>query len=475
MPQLPEIIANFGGKGYVIAPAGFGKTHLIAESTKFSDKRQLILTHTHAGVDAIKRKLQKLEVNSKNYEVETIASYILKLCLSYPLNSGWTKDDPQGEEWETINVHCASLMEKQFIRKMIKASYGGAYIDEYQDCSFQQHKVIMSLAELVPTRILGDPFQAIFEDFHTGIDWQEIERTFELLGKLETPHRWIHSGDPDLGEWLVKVRKNLEEGREISLIEGLPGSVKVHIVGDDDELRNKQIAVCKYFFQEGTTIAIHKGDSLYKAKCHTLAKQTGGAFSSFEEIHGKRIFEFVSKYERANTPKKKLLYLIKFLKEKCFNSINDSLSAASKRGDVCTVRTNTKNPKLAEAANSFLESATPQNLGLLLKEIKRAPEPRIYNRDIFNRLQTIIKKWGTEENISLQEVALKFHSQLRFTGRPLAYPKLIGTTLLVKGQEYDHAIVLEASSLSKKDLYVALTRGSKSLTIISKSNILRPT
>ena len=38
--------------------------------------------------------------------------------------------------------------------------------------------------------------------------------------------------------------------------------------------------------------------------------------------------------------------------------------------------------------------------------------------------------------------------------------------LLVKGLEYDHAVVLDADSLDAKHLYVAMTRGSKSLTII---------
>lgn len=50
----------------------------------------------------------------------------------------------------------------------------------------------------------------------------------------------------------------------------------------------------------------------------------------------------------------------------------------------------------------------------------------------------------------------------------------IGTILLVKGLEFDHAIVLEADSLSKKELYVALTRGAKSLTIVSSSPTLSP-
>lgn len=36
----------------------------------------------------------------------------------------------------------------------------------------------------------------------------------------------------------------------------------------------------------------------------------------------------------------------------------------------------------------------------------------------------------------------------------------------MKGLEYDHAVILDADTLDAKDLYVALTRGSKTLTII---------
>ena len=54
----------------------------------------------------------------------------------------------------------------------------------------------------------------------------------------------------------------------------------------------------------------------------------------------------------------------------------------------------------------------------------------------------------------------------------MTYPKLIGTTLLVKGLEFDHAIVLDAASLTRKELYVALTRGARSVTIISSSRFV---
>jgi len=52
--------------------------------------------------------------------------------------------------------------------------------------------------------------------------------------------------------------------------------------------------------------------------------------------------------------------------------------------------------------------------------------------------------------------------------------RLIGTTLLVKGLEFDHGIVLDAASLSRKELYVALTRGTRSLTLVSSQSTLNP-
>ena len=44
---------NFAGcdRGLVVAPAGCGKTHLIAEAVGHAKGKQLVLTHTHAGVD----------------------------------------------------------------------------------------------------------------------------------------------------------------------------------------------------------------------------------------------------------------------------------------------------------------------------------------------------------------------------------------------------------------------------------------
>lgn len=85
---------------------------------------------------------------------------------------------------------------------------------------------------------------------------------------------------------------------------------------------------------------------------------------------------------------------------------------------------------------------------------------------------SILKIHIDGEAATLLESANNYQRALRHTGRPLRHKKLIGTTLLVKGLEYDHAILLDADSLELKELYVAMTRGSKSLTIISNSSAL---
>lgn len=61
-----------------------------------------------------------------------------------------------------------------------------------------------------------------------------------------------------------------------------------------------------------------------------------------------------------------------------------------------------------------------------------------------------------------------YQREMRLSGWPVSQRKLILTTVLVNGLEYDHAVILDvdADALDAKDLYVAMTQGSRSLTII---------
>jgi DNA helicase-2/ATP-dependent DNA helicase PcrA len=50
----------------------------------------------------------------------------------------------------------------------------------------------------------------------------------------------------------------------------------------------------------------------------------------------------------------------------------------------------------------------------------------------------------------------------------------VGSTLTLKGLEADAAVILDASGLNARNLYVAMTRGAKRLVICSRKATLNP-
>jgi DNA helicase-2/ATP-dependent DNA helicase PcrA len=78
---------------------------------------------------------------------------------------------------------------------------------------------------------------------------------------------------------------------------------------------------------------------------------------------------------------------------------------------------------------------------------------------------------GTD-GLTFADAAIRMREQNRLVGRPLP-GRAVGSTLLLKGLEAEVAVVLNADSLDRRNLYVAMTRGSKRLTICSKSPVLK--
>lgn len=471
--ELASKLCSCGSKGYVIAPAGYGKTHLISLAVKMATKRQLILTHTFAGVNSIKTKMTTLRVPAANYHVDTIASFSLRLCLAYPKTSGWNTERPEGGQWNKLYESCVALLGNAFIRQVLAATYQGVYIDEYQDCSEFQHGLVSLLGQFLPTRILGDPMQSIFElGDQSPVDWDKsIYPNFECLGKLEKPWRWDNARQPQLGAWLKAARAKLENGEKIDLGVGRPASVRFESV-EPEWLEAKQCStVLKFLGNDSSVMALHGGDAASKNRTHLLAQKTNGKFSSIEEIEGKDLFTFIKAFEKAKTVQAGFLLVLEFSK-KCFTKVGEVLTAGTKEGKVAKETKATKYPQLLRAVNFYLNHPTSQNLKSFFLALKENPETGAYRRDLLYRFLHVLKIHGDKETATLLEAANLYQRDMRHTGRPIRHSKLVGTTLLVKGLEYDHAVVLDADSLSAKHLYVAMTRGSQSLTIIGSSRYL---
>lgn len=473
--ELALKLNDFTTKGYVIAPAGYGKTHLIAMAVKAASKRQLILTHTFAGVNSIKAKMTALGVPSSKYQIDTIASWSLRLCLAYPKTSAWKVEHPTSKQWNKLYECCSGLLGKQFVRRVVAATYAGVYVDEYQDCSDLQHGLVSAFAEFLPCRILGDPMQAIFDfggDEGKPVDWAvSVYPAFTCLGQLETPWRWKTTGDPNLGAWLKKARETLEKGEEIDLSNGLPACVR-RVQTTPEYLASKQYSTLMGLLgNQESVIALHGGDQQSKNMTHLLARTMGGKFSSIEEVEGKDLHSFIKKLVAAKTTQQGFLLALDFSK-KCFTGVGDILTAGTKRGEVAKQSKGTKYPLVLKAANAYLNSPTSSHLRAFFLALKDNPETSAYRRDLLYRFLNVLKIHIDGVGANLTEAANKYQRDMRHTGRPISHRKLIGTTLLVKGLEYDHAVILDADSLDAQDLYVAMTRGAKTLTIVGEQRHL---
>jgi DNA helicase-2/ATP-dependent DNA helicase PcrA len=220
-------------------------------------------------------------------------------------------------------------------------------------------------------------------------------------------------------------------------------------------------------------IAIHKGEPTYKAKCHRLAKQLRGMYASIEEIEGRDLFSFIRKVERARTDQARIKHAIA-LSESAMAGVGSALSAGTRRGERVAIRNNTCNPAVARAANAYLETPSSATMASFLMAVREAPDVYVARADLFNRAVGVLRKHAAMPELTLSEAAERYQTLFRYRGRPVGRRRLIGTTLLVKGLEFHNAIVLDAQSLSRKELYVALTRGAKSLTVISTSRTLNP-
>lgn len=146
------------------------------------------------------------------------------------------------------------------------------------------------------------------------------------------------------------------------------------------------------------------------------------------------------------------------------------LTAATKKGQEGKATKATKCPEILNVANRYLTTASFKDMAILLGLIRGHPEVTTYRRDLFGRMMGVLRVHEDNPSLTFTEAAKRYQREFRHSGRPIRHNKLIGTTLLVKGLEYDHAIILEAESMSSKHLYVALTRGAKSITIVTTGN-----
>lgn len=452
----------------VIAPAGFGKTYLIAETVaSHCGGRQLLLTHTHAGVRAMRTRLAAMGCPPSRYRVETISGWALRYAASFPELSGVSQLQPTGGQWKEIYQGASALFDSKAIRRVLQISYAGMFVDEYQDCTKSQHQLVTRLADLIPCRLLGDPLQGIFDFEHDRLDWTtDIYGQFEKLPPLRTAHRWSGRNEA-LGAWLSDVRCRLETGSEIDLTL-MPRGAEWRACDHPTQLQ-----VCYSSLVSGHTVAaIHEGT--LESPCHKLARGLGGHFQCMEAVDCKALYEWAGRIEREIGGMRASL-LIDFASE-CLTKVGTELRTIKKhllhdparRGS--RIRKHVELLHLLEAVEA---SASLAPAAMALEGIRQLNGAVMFRRELWESFRRSLREFLGGDYPSLADAAWVVRDRVRRNGRP-AEPRTVSRTLLVKGLEYDHAIVLDADKLDTKQLYVALSRGSRRLTVLSREPVLRP-
>lgn len=450
----------------LIAPAGYGKTHSIVECLSFLQDRQLILTHTHAGVASLKAKLANARIPPSRYELSTISAFAQRLALSYSSPDSVPIRTTRGSEYfDWVIVRATALANNAFIEKTMAISYKGIIVDEYQDCTVNQHELILALAHNLPLRVLGDPMQGIFGFGNQSI----VDFNIHLAGfakyELDVPYRWLGT-NPTLGSEIATLRECLENGKPIVFSR----FSEIHYECQPFNTYQSFVTrLSRSLYKAGSTVII-VSDSKRRTEKISVARFFNGQCSIVEAIDDKEFYELARQIDGLTAENAKLCFY-NIASKVFFKSCIDAW--INQKG---IIRKKDKQKRMAaqplqEALDRLSDNPTPNSFYECLNLLKELPDVILLNHEKFFAIQNSLH--GAIENCStVQQSMEKDRDMIRVFGRRIRRFS-VGTTLLIKGLEFDNVIVVNkgdkfdlSTEMGRRNFYVAISRACRRLYII---------
>ncbi|MER2868137.1 UvrD-helicase domain-containing protein [Morganella morganii] len=460
-------------RGLIVAPAGCGKTQLIIDTLNIAQtKPYLVLTHTTAGVAALKQRLKRLGVPPKNYVVTTLDGWALRLAKFFPTLCPITTTIEQPKFfYPELRKAVGELLRSGNINDIIHSSYSKLLVDEYQDCDLNQHSIIKLLSDILPTVIFGDPMQCIFN--FRGIVmpvWtQDVEAYFPTILTLNTPWRWNNAGAPSLGLWILECRKALANREKIDL-SSCPKFVNFqNITGvatsDTQIQQNAHYNLMQKYPNESALIL---GDSARPASRHAYAQHVNG-LDVVEPVDLNDVTRAANDFDKMQG----LVLVQSILATAASMMTNVDTASTLKRISTIQAGRNRTPPTLVEHTLCLLiQNKSSRGILDAFLQLEAKPGSRIYRQAAFNALKDAIEMSSSSLEMSIFDAATKVRELRRHAGDKRISKRAIGSTLLLKGLECDHVIILDADAMNAQHLYVALSRGAKSITVFARKKLV---
>lgn len=487
----------------VTMPAGTGKTHLLAATVAQihahvhahihagapgdggqDGKRVLVLTHTNAGVHAIRRRLDRMGA-AEHARVSTITAFAFELARAYPRLGGI--DIPPVPDWsDTPRYQDAALRvsASPHLQAVLGASFSHLFVDEYQDCSQQQHDIVLNLAAAVPaTGVLGDPLQAIFGFSDPLIAWTTVQASFPDHRVPQNPWRWSDGNDA-LGAWLLALRQRLVAGEELDLSRGTPAAVTFHPSSADGRALG---AVTRTLADTSDSVVVICGVAPGMAR-HAASRLRG--YSVMEDVAGAEMRKQLTRLGRTSSAEYPIWVLsaIKLFfigHAKLDTTVRDRLIAGK---SVAGLKREGHQPTLA-ALDAVQDRPDLATVASSMAAVVGSGATRLHSHEAWYDMIHAIRATA-EATTSAQpgvsgtdelDERLVHHlgatrDRLRHTGRP-ERRLVVSRTTLIKGLEYDHVVIADIAHIAHIsdvcNLYVALTRARKTVTVLGGQPTIR--
>ena len=129
--------------------------------------------------------------------------------------------------------------------------------------------------------------------------------------------------------------------------------------------------------------------------------------------------------------------------------------------------------KVVEAFKDIIERDEIESILFAMSAIDDLNESLVYaRRELWRDMKKTVNTFIAKGEGHLPDIAWNIRDTGRRVGRRVD-KNTISTTLLIKGLEFDHAVILNVNELNDaENLYVAMTRGSKSLTVLSDNSLI---
>lgn len=481
---------------YNIASAGHGKTEQIASMilSDSSGLKTLVLTHTNAGVSSLIKRFKRKGISSDKYDIYTLDSFSVRYALAYPLRSGIDTHPAESDgEYDLCRKGAIEVFKIGFLQDFLQTRYSQIIVDEYQDCEILQHELVLQISENVDCTILGDPMQGIFNfGGATLVSWEEIRKSFdEDEVNLDVPYRW-RGGNEDLGEWIRSVRDKLEAGEEIVF----EGNGIEFVESPDRQTKYQTIMSC--LNESDEVLVLIKDESSIGSGRKNVAQYYKGRLQIIDALEFKELNKFLRIVEsddqkiffegllsfcsRCITQAKSLTSSIQNKIEKIWCSSPVSIAKLKdeeiRRKDLREKELINELYQVALDAvgSSGVERSEKVLLFMNLAEIYLKEKPNqkgyIFRWDVWKSAKNALSAFAEKSTeYSLLDCGRSIRQKISFIGR--GFKKVVSTTLLTKGLEFDHVIIIKPEDFETKHLYVALSRAKKKITILGDKQVVQ--